>query len=52
MRGLTKGPSAEHVRQAMPLVTLAALVVVVGIVTPEFLRPLRQPFLDRVRHPS
>jgi ribose transport system permease protein len=35
MRGL----SAEHVRQAMPLVTLAALIVVVGIVTPEFLRP-------------
>jgi ribose transport system permease protein len=35
MRGL----SAEHVRQAMPLVTLAVLIVVVGIVTPEFLRP-------------
>ena len=36
---MRSGLSAEHVRQAMPLVTLAALVVVVGIVTPEFLRP-------------
>jgi ribose transport system permease protein len=35
MRGL----SAEHLRQAMPLVTLAVLVVFVGIVTPEFLHP-------------
>jgi ribose transport system permease protein len=33
-----RGFSAEHIRQAMPLVTLAVLIVVVGIVTPEFLR--------------
>ena len=38
MRGLTRSLSAGHVRQAMPLATLAALIVVVGIVTPEFLR--------------
>jgi ribose transport system permease protein len=34
-----RGFAAEHLRQAMPLATLAVLIVVVGIVTPEFLRP-------------
>jgi ribose transport system permease protein len=37
--GPLKALSAEHVRQAMPLATLAALIVFVGLVTPEFLRP-------------
>ncbi len=37
MRAASLGSSREALRQATPLVTLIALVVLVGIVTPEFL---------------
>ncbi|HET6518272.1 MAG TPA: ABC transporter permease [Geminicoccaceae bacterium] len=39
LRGVAAGPAGERLRQAMPLLTLVALVVIVGAVTPQFLTP-------------